>query len=45
MAGMSRSKLAKYETGERPVDSRQTLHALARALQCDVRDLTGHDQD
>ncbi|MEC3915530.1 helix-turn-helix domain-containing protein [Nocardia sp. CDC160] len=43
--GISRGAIAKYENGERPVDSRKTLHSLAKALQCDVRDLTGHDQD
>ncbi|WP_067564435.1 helix-turn-helix domain-containing protein [Nocardia acidivorans] len=45
LTGISRSVLAKYETGRRPVDSRQELHALAKALQCDVRDLTEHEQD
>ncbi|MFJ9370452.1 helix-turn-helix domain-containing protein [Nocardia sp. NPDC101769] len=45
LTGKSRGAIAKYENGERPVDSRDTLHALAKALQCDVRDLTGHEQD
>ncbi|WP_327139220.1 helix-turn-helix domain-containing protein [Nocardia sp. NBC_01327] len=45
LTGISRGAIAKYENGERPVDSRKTLHALAKSLQCDVRDLTGHDQD
>ncbi|WP_067478526.1 helix-turn-helix domain-containing protein [Nocardia amamiensis] len=43
--GVSRGAIAKYENGERPVDSRRTLHALATALRVDVGDLTGHDQD
>ncbi|WP_280397575.1 helix-turn-helix domain-containing protein [Nocardia carnea] len=44
-AGMSRGAIAKYENGERPVDSRRTLLALAAALGVTVGDLTGHDQD
>ncbi|MEU1956144.1 helix-turn-helix domain-containing protein [Nocardia rhamnosiphila] len=43
--GFSRSAIAKYETGERPVDSRSTLYALAQALGVTVGDLTGHEQD
>ncbi|MBF6248681.1 helix-turn-helix transcriptional regulator, partial [Nocardia elegans] len=31
-AGLSRSAIAKYENGLRPVDSRRTLLALASAL-------------
>ncbi|WP_167837863.1 helix-turn-helix domain-containing protein [Nocardia altamirensis] len=43
--GLSRGAIAKYENGERPVDSRKLLHALAQALDVNVADLTGHDQD
>ncbi|WP_159926137.1 MULTISPECIES: helix-turn-helix domain-containing protein [Nocardia] len=42
--GVSRGAIAKYENGERPIDSRRTLHALAQALGVAVGDLTG-DQD
>lgn len=42
-AGLSRSVLAKYETGLRPVDSRRTMLALAQALGCTLGDLTGSD--
>ncbi|NEW40084.1 helix-turn-helix transcriptional regulator [Nocardia cyriacigeorgica] len=44
-AGISRSVIAKYEAGLRPVDSRRTLLALAHALGCTLGDLTGHEQD
>ncbi|WP_280314467.1 helix-turn-helix domain-containing protein [Nocardia wallacei] len=44
-AGMSRGAIAKYENGERPVDSRRTLLALAGALGVTLGDLTGHEQD
>lgn len=44
-AGLSRSAIAKYENGLRPVDSRRTLLALASALGVTVGDLTGHEQD
>lgn len=44
-AGLSRGAIAKYENGERPVDSRRTLLALASALGVTVGDLTGHDQE
>ncbi|MDE1668840.1 helix-turn-helix domain-containing protein [Nocardia gipuzkoensis] len=40
--GVSRGAIAKYENGERPVDSRRTLYALAKALGVRVTDLTGH---
>jgi len=43
--GKSRGAIAKYENGERPVDSRRLLHALAQALGVNVGDLTGHEQD
>ncbi|MGO4615292.1 helix-turn-helix domain-containing protein [Nocardia sp. 2YAB30] len=43
--GISRGAIAKYENGERPVDSRRTLHALAQALGVSIGDLTGHEQD
>ncbi|MFI5720683.1 helix-turn-helix domain-containing protein [Nocardia sp. NPDC051750] len=42
-AGLTRSVIAKYETGIRPVDSRRTLLALASALGCTLGDLTGSD--
>ncbi|MGY2116242.1 helix-turn-helix domain-containing protein [Nocardia gipuzkoensis] len=42
--GVSRGAIAKYENGERPIDSRRTLHALTQALGVAVGDLTG-DQD
>ncbi|WP_281879133.1 helix-turn-helix domain-containing protein [Nocardia sputorum] len=42
--GVSRGAIAKYENGERPIDSRRTLHTLAQALGVMVGDLTG-DQD
>lgn len=44
-ANLSRGAIAKYETGERIVDSRKTLLALASALGVTVGDLTGHDED
>ncbi|WP_327096710.1 helix-turn-helix domain-containing protein [Nocardia vinacea] len=44
-AGLSRSVLAKYEAGLRPVDSRRTMLALAQALGVTLGDLTGHEQD
>ncbi|MGV9673897.1 helix-turn-helix domain-containing protein [Nocardia sp. NPDC003482] len=43
--GLSRGAIAKYENGERPVDSRRVLYALAQALGVAVGDLTGHEQD
>ncbi|MFE2960929.1 helix-turn-helix domain-containing protein [Nocardia tengchongensis] len=42
-SGISRSVIAKYETGLRPVDSRRTLLALAEALGCTLGDLTGSE--
>lgn len=39
--GLSRSAIAKYENGLRPIDSRRTLLALASALGVTVGDLTG----
>ncbi|NNH74744.1 helix-turn-helix transcriptional regulator [Nocardia uniformis] len=42
---LSRGAIAKYENGERPVDSRRTLLALASALGVTVGDLTGHEQE
>ncbi|MEV5837262.1 helix-turn-helix transcriptional regulator [Nocardia sp. NPDC052112] len=44
-AGLSRGAIAKYENGERPIDSRRTLLALASALGVMVGDLTGHEQE
>ncbi|MGW5385374.1 helix-turn-helix domain-containing protein [Nocardia sp. NPDC003963] len=44
-AGLSRSAVAKFETGLRPIDSRRTLLALAGALGVTVGDLTGHEQE
>ncbi|MGA4791296.1 helix-turn-helix domain-containing protein [Nocardia sp. AB354] len=44
-AGRSRGAIAKYESGERPVDSRRTLLALAAALNVTIGDLTGHDDE
>ncbi|WP_330229860.1 helix-turn-helix domain-containing protein [Nocardia sp. NBC_00508] len=43
--GVSRGAIAKYENGERPVDSRRTLHALAQALGVALGDLTGDHRD
>ncbi|MEV0109351.1 helix-turn-helix domain-containing protein [Nocardia sp. NPDC050799] len=43
-AGLSRSAIAKYETGDRPVDSRRTLLALAQALNVTVGELTGQPE-
>ncbi|WP_280477669.1 helix-turn-helix domain-containing protein [Nocardia asiatica] len=40
--GLSRSAIAKYENGLRPIDSRRTLYALAAALGVRITDLTGH---
>jgi transcriptional regulator with XRE-family HTH domain len=42
---ISRSQLAKYESGERPLDSRKLLYAVAGALQVSIADLTGHAED
>ena len=44
-AGLSRGAIAKYENGERPIDSRRTLLALASALGVTIGDLTGHEQE
>ncbi|MBF6397450.1 helix-turn-helix transcriptional regulator [Nocardia cyriacigeorgica] len=44
-AGISRSVIAKYEAGLRPIDSRRTLLALAAALGVTIGDLTGHEQE
>ncbi|MEV4239665.1 helix-turn-helix transcriptional regulator [Nocardia sp. NPDC049737] len=44
-AGLSRGAVAKYENGERPIDSRRTLLALASALGVTLGDLTDHEQD
>lgn len=43
-AGLSRSAIAKYENGLRPVDSRRTLLALASALGVTIGDLTGSQE-
>ncbi|MEU8899940.1 helix-turn-helix transcriptional regulator [Nocardia sp. NPDC048505] len=43
--GLSRGAIAKFENGERPIDSRRTLLALAAALRVTTGDLTGHEQD
>jgi len=43
--GVSRGAVAKYENGERPVDSRKFLYDVATALQVSVADLTGHTED
>ena len=40
-SGMSRSYLAMIESGERPLDRRSRVAALARALRVTVSDLTG----
>lgn len=45
LVGISRSAIAKYETGERPIDSRKLLYSLATALQVSVADLTGNADD
>jgi transcriptional regulator with XRE-family HTH domain len=45
LVGISRGGLSKYETGERPIDSRKMLYALATALQVSVAELTGHAED
>ncbi|WP_282779166.1 MULTISPECIES: helix-turn-helix transcriptional regulator [unclassified Nocardia] len=42
---LSRGAIAKYEAGERPVDSRRVLLALAEALGVSIGDLTGHEGD
>ncbi|MGH3383577.1 MAG: helix-turn-helix domain-containing protein [Nocardioidaceae bacterium] len=43
--GISRSAIALYETGRRPIDSRELLYGLAEALQVSIGDLTGHRED
>lgn len=43
--GISKAAIANYESGYRPVDSRQLLYDLAAALQVTVGDLTGHAED
>ncbi|MEV6071337.1 helix-turn-helix transcriptional regulator [Nocardia sp. NPDC052001] len=43
--GKSRGAVAKYESGERPVDSRRTLLDLAQALGVTMNDLTGHEEE
>ncbi|MFE3446574.1 helix-turn-helix domain-containing protein [Nocardia sp. NPDC059180] len=43
-AGLSRGAVAKYENGERPIDSRRTLLVLASALGVTIGDLTGHPE-
>jgi transcriptional regulator with XRE-family HTH domain len=40
LAGLSESHLSRIERGERPVDKRSTLEALARALQVAPSELT-----
>ncbi|WP_431958268.1 helix-turn-helix domain-containing protein [Nocardia lijiangensis] len=45
LVGLSRGAIAKYENGERPVDSRRILLALASALGVTIGDLTGHEQE
>jgi transcriptional regulator with XRE-family HTH domain len=42
---VSRTAITMYETGMRPVDSRELLYGLAQALQVSVGDLTGHADD
>ncbi|WP_410877325.1 helix-turn-helix domain-containing protein [Nocardia sp. A7] len=42
---ISRSALANYESGDRIVDSRKLLYALATALQVSLAELTGHAED
>jgi len=42
---ISRSQLAKYESGFIPLDSRKLLYAIATALQVSIADLTGHAED
>ncbi|MGN2640681.1 helix-turn-helix domain-containing protein [Nocardia takedensis] len=43
--GLSRGAIAKYEAGERPVDSRRILYALAGALGVRTADLTNRPID
>jgi transcriptional regulator with XRE-family HTH domain len=43
--GLTRSAIANYENGTRPVDSRMLQLALAAALGVTVGDLTGHEED
>ncbi|WP_157778111.1 helix-turn-helix domain-containing protein [Nocardia terpenica] len=45
LLGISRSQLAKYESGLQPLDSRKMLYAIAEALQVSIADLTGHAED
>jgi transcriptional regulator with XRE-family HTH domain len=42
---ISRTAVTMYETGVRPVDSRELLYGLAELLQVSVGDLTGHADD
>ena len=43
--GVSRTAITMYESGERPVDSRELLYGAAEALNVSVGDLTGHADD
>lgn len=43
--GISRTAVTMYESGDRPVDSRELLYGAAQALQVSVGDLTGHAED
>jgi transcriptional regulator with XRE-family HTH domain len=45
LAGMSQPYLSQIERGQKPVDRRATLVALANALQVSVADLTGQPGD
>lgn len=42
---LTRSQLAKYESGVKLLDSRKVLYALATALQVPLAQLTGHAED
>lgn len=44
-AGLSRGAISKYEIGERPIDSRRTMLALASALGVTLGELTGYEHD
>lgn len=43
--GASRSLVAMYESGDRGIESRKTLYALALALNVTIADLTEHHED
>lgn len=43
--GVSRSCIAMYESGDRAIESRKVLYALALGLNVAIEDLTGHHED